>query len=91
MSPFPGTPEHIELETARAAFEYHYSAFNPAQVPKEPITPKASSLFGGGALGALVRAFFAAIAARVWGGRIVEAWQVERFLKVQVLAEVKRT
>ena len=77
----------IELDTARAAFKYRYSVVRPAQVPKNPEKPKASVVLGGGLAAAVL---FAAVAADLRAGRIVEAWQIERLLGVPVLAEVER-
>lgn len=80
----------IELDTARAAFKYRYSVTKPAQVPKEPESPKPAMVVVGGLFAALVLALFAAVAADLRRGRVVEAWQVERGLGLRVLAEVRR-
>jgi uncharacterized protein involved in exopolysaccharide biosynthesis len=80
----------IELDTARAAFKYRYSVVRPAQVPKKPDKPKAEVVLGGGIMAAALLAMFAAVAADLRAGRIVEAWQVERLLGIPVLAEIER-
>ncbi|HEY3449720.1 MAG TPA: hypothetical protein VGK67_25425 [Myxococcales bacterium] len=81
----------IELDTARAAFKYRYSVVRPAQVPKEVERPKPAVVLGGGAFAAVLFALFACVAADLRGGRIVEAWQVDKLLGVPVLAEVRRS
>ncbi|MGI5865563.1 MAG: chain-length determining protein [Myxococcales bacterium] len=80
----------IELDTARAAFKYRYSVVTPAQVPKAPIKPRVAVLLAAGFVASVLFALFAAIAAEVRAGRIHEAWQIRRQLKVPVLAEVER-
>jgi uncharacterized protein involved in exopolysaccharide biosynthesis len=79
----------IELDTARAAFKYRYGVISPAQVPKKPVSPTPIFLALGLVL-ALALGVAAAICADLRGGRIVESWQVERFLGPEVLAEVAR-
>jgi uncharacterized protein involved in exopolysaccharide biosynthesis len=79
----------IELDTARAAFKYRYGVITPAQVPKKPVSPPPIFLAVGLVL-ALALGVAAAIVADLRGGRILESWQVERFLGPEVLAEVAR-
>jgi uncharacterized protein involved in exopolysaccharide biosynthesis len=61
----------------------------PAQVPKKPASPTPVFLAAGLAL-ALGLGVVAAVAADLRRGRILESWQVERFLGSEVLAEVAR-
>jgi hypothetical protein len=79
----------IELDTARAAFKYRYGVISPAQVPKRPVRP-GPALLGIGVVLALLGAVAAAVLADVGRGRIVESWQVERFMDLEVLGEVTR-
>ncbi len=79
----------IELDTARAAFKYRYSVIQPAQLPKAPTSPKPMMLLGGGVASGLFLAILFAIAADVHTGKIVEAWQIERSLKLPLLGEVR--
>jgi len=79
----------IELDTARAAFKYRYGVISPAQVPKRPVRPGPAFL-AIGLLLALFSAVGAAVLADVGRGRIVESWQVERFMGLEVLGEVTR-
>jgi len=80
----------IELDTARAAFKYRYSVLNPAQLPKEPIKPNVPLLLLTGLALSAVAGLLVGAARDLWRGRIVEAWQIERGLGLEVLAEVGR-
>jgi uncharacterized protein involved in exopolysaccharide biosynthesis len=79
----------IELDTATAAFKYRYSVLTPARLPKDPVKPKPALILGGALAAGLMLALFSAVAVDLSSGKILEAWQVERFLKVKVLAEVE--
>jgi hypothetical protein len=81
---------HMELENARAAFKYRYTVVKPAQVPRAPIKPKSSKILGGGVAASLLFALLAAIAADLRSGRVYERWQLERALRLPVLAEIRR-
>jgi uncharacterized protein involved in exopolysaccharide biosynthesis len=81
----------IELDTARAAFKYRYSVVRPASVPRKPLKPNVPVLIGGAIFGAAIIGLFMGAVLDLYSGRIVERWQVERSLKLPVLAEVKRT
>jgi len=80
----------IELDTARAAFKYRYGVISPAQVSKRPVSPRPLTFLGLGLFLALILAVAAPVLADVGRGRIVESWQVERFLGLEVLAEGPR-
>ena len=62
----------------------------PAQVPKEPVKPKAAVVMGVGVVAALVLALAATLLLDLRSGRIVERWQIERLLELPVLGEVHR-
>ena len=76
----------IELDTARAAFKYRYGVISPAQVPKKPARPGPAFLLIGLVLAAFC-GLAAPVVADVGRGRVVESWQVERFLGLDVLGE----
>jgi uncharacterized protein involved in exopolysaccharide biosynthesis len=78
----------IELDTARAAFKYRYNIIEPPMVPKKPDRPKPLVFLATGEAVALVLAILMATLADVFGGRILESWQVERMAGVPVLAEL---
>jgi len=80
----------IELDTARAAFKYRYGVISPAQVPKKPVRPGPMFLVIGLGL-ALFCAVAAPVLADVGRGRIVESWQVERLMGLDVLGEAGRS
>lgn len=78
----------VELDTARAAFKHRYSVITPPQIPKRPIRPNPPMVIVGSLIGGVLLAFFASAAADLWSGRIVESWQVERRLRIPILAEL---
>lgn len=80
----------IELDTARAAFKYRYSVVRPAQTPRKPVSPNVVLIVLGGFFGGIVFAFFAAAAIDTWRGKVVEVWQVEKKLGLQVLADIRQ-
>jgi hypothetical protein len=80
----------IELDTARAAFKYRYTIVRPPQLPKRPVKPKVPVVLGAGVLAATVLAVIAAALADLRSGRILETWQVERALGLEVLGELPR-
>jgi len=80
----------VEMDTARAAFKYRYSVVTPPRLPRYPIRPYELIAAAGGLLGGIAVALFAAAAADVLGGTVVERWQVERTLALPVIGEVPR-
>jgi uncharacterized protein involved in exopolysaccharide biosynthesis len=81
---------HMELEAARAAFKYRYTVVKPAQIPREPEKPKPAKVLGGGFVAAVVLALLLALAADLRTGRVYERWQLERALRLPVIAEIRR-
>jgi hypothetical protein len=79
----------IELDLAQAAFRYRYTVVVPAEPPAKPIKPKVALIVGASAIGALGLALIAAVLSEIRSGRLVNRWQVERLLKVPVLAELQ--
>lgn len=79
----------IESETANVAFEYRYKLTSPPVYPKSPVKPKVPVMLGGGAVAALILGIIFAVVADVMSKRILEAWQIERFLRLKVLGEVE--
>jgi uncharacterized protein involved in exopolysaccharide biosynthesis len=78
----------IELDTARAAFKYRYSTIRPAELPKKVAKPKLPVVI---AAGVIAGAFLAALMAALVdfrSRRLVEKWQVERMLGLDVLGEM---
>jgi uncharacterized protein involved in exopolysaccharide biosynthesis len=80
----------MELEISRASFKHRYSVLNPPSFPKQPIKPNTKVILVVGVVAGLALALFAAVALDVWRRRILERWQVERLLKLPVLAELER-
>lgn len=80
----------IELETARAAFKYRYSIITPAQLPTRPVKPNVPFVLAGGVVAAATLAVFAVLVVELGAGRLVEGWQVSRFVGLPVLGETPR-
>lgn len=80
----------IELETARAAFKYRYTVVLAPEVPKAPKKPNVPLVLAIGLLASLLLAFAIPLGADLATGRVVEAWQAEKKLKLPVLGEVTR-
>jgi uncharacterized protein involved in exopolysaccharide biosynthesis len=78
----------IELDTANAAFKYRYSVLRPAMLPTRPTKPNVPLVLIAGTIAALLVSLFAAVAVDIISGEIIERWQVERVLKLPVLAEL---
>ncbi|MGA8890107.1 MAG: lipopolysaccharide biosynthesis protein [Anaeromyxobacteraceae bacterium] len=79
-----------DLDNARAAFKYRYSVIWPATVPTTPVSPKPVKVFGIGAVLSLLLAAMVAAAPDLLRRRVVERWQVERGLGIEVLATLRR-
>jgi hypothetical protein len=80
----------LALDTSRAAFKYRYSVVWPAQVPKDPVSPKAVRVFGLGGILSVILALAAVTLVDVRRGTIVERWQVEQTMGLPVLGEIGR-
>jgi uncharacterized protein involved in exopolysaccharide biosynthesis len=77
----------MELQTVRATFQFKYGVLIPAAVPKKSISiHPAIVLVGALMLGAFM-AVFTAVALDLTGGRVNEAWQIERTLGLPVLGQ----
>jgi uncharacterized protein involved in exopolysaccharide biosynthesis len=61
----------------------------PAEVPRKATAPDGPVFALAGAVGAILLAAFAAVAADLKGGVIRETWQAQRLLGLPVLAEVR--
>jgi uncharacterized protein involved in exopolysaccharide biosynthesis len=81
---------NIELEIARTAFKYRYTVVTPPEVPRQPKKPLAMIVGLSSVLGAVLLAILAATGFDTWRGRVLEAWQVRRRLKLDVLGELDR-
>jgi len=80
----------MEMDTAQAAFKYRYSVINPPQYPRRPLRPYGLLFLGSGILGGLAFGFLTTTLVDLRGGKVVERWQVERQLRLPVLAETRR-
>jgi uncharacterized protein involved in exopolysaccharide biosynthesis len=78
----------LEMDTALAAFKYRYTVVAPPQLPKGPAKPYVLLYLLGGLVGGIAAAVGLAAAVDLWRGRVVERWQVEEVLDIEVLGEV---
>ena len=82
---------NVELEITRTAYKYRYTIQTPAELPTKTKKPVAQLLAAGALLGGVLLAFLAAALADVFGGLVLESWQVRRRLKLEVLGEIDRS
>ncbi len=78
---------NMELEVARTAFKYRYTVVTPAEVARAPKRPVAPLVGIASVLGSALLALLLATWADQRSGRILEEWQVERRLKLEILGE----
>lgn len=78
----------IEIETANVAFGYRYMMTEPPLYPKKPVSPNIPVMIVGGIFAALLFGVVMAVIADVLTGRILSAWQIERYLGVKLLGEI---
>ena len=78
----------IEVQTATAGFNYRYLVTQPPVFPRKTVKPKKPVVVLGGVVMACVLALVLAVIADIMSGRIVEPWQVTRFVGVPVLGEL---
>ena len=80
----------MERDTQRAAFSYRYGVLRAAAIPSAPEKPKKPLVLAAGLIAGIMLGLFAALLAEIRADRIVERWQIERLLGIQVLAEIRR-
>lgn len=78
-----------ELETAQAAFKYRYSVISPPLLPKNPKKPYLLLRILGGLVGGIGFALLACTAVDLRSRRLLEEWQVERRLGLDILARFR--
>ncbi len=79
----------IEMHTAQAAFKYRYSVTQPPEQPKKPKKPNVPMIIIAGVFLSALFGILAAAARDLSSGKFVEPWQVDRRLKLPVLAKVR--
>ncbi|NBD12780.1 MULTISPECIES: PCP family exopolysaccharide biosynthesis protein EpsV [Corallococcus] len=79
-----------ELEISKASMKHRYSVLLPALFPEKPSKPNPKLIAIAGVVGGVALAVFAAVALDILRRRVLEKWQVERLLKLPVLAELER-
>jgi uncharacterized protein involved in exopolysaccharide biosynthesis len=79
---------NIELDVTRAAFKYQYAVVRPAERPRRPIRPNVSLVLIGTAILAALLAFVVPGGIDLLRGRLIERWQIERGLQINILGEL---
>jgi len=80
----------LQQDAARASIKYRYLVVRPPLRPGRPVNETLKTMvLVGGALGGLFVGVLAALGLELGGGRIAQAWQVERALGLPVLAEIR--
>jgi len=79
----------IELDIAKTAHKYRFSIIRPAEVSRRPSKPNPFALFIGLACFVFLIAFGGVVLRERSRGLVVEAWQVERGLKMPILGELE--
>ena len=79
----------LDLDNARAAFRHRYKVIWPVQVPRRPVSPNPLKVFGIGGIASLLLAFLAATVLDATSGRVLEQWQIERGLRLPVIADLR--
>jgi uncharacterized protein involved in exopolysaccharide biosynthesis len=79
-----------ELEISKASMKHRFSVLAPPAFPEKPSKPKVQLIVAAGVIGGIGLGIFAAVALDIIRRRILEKWQVERLLKLPVLAQLER-
>lgn len=77
-----------ELASLQAGFKYQYSVVRPPQLPREPLGPNVVAMLGAGLIASLLLALAFAVSADLAGGRVLEAWQVERQVRAPIAMRI---
>lgn len=77
-----------ELASAKAGFKYQYSVVHPPQLPRKPVGRNPALVLVAGAIGSLMLALAFAVLSDLASGRVLEAWQVERYADAPVRLRV---
>jgi uncharacterized protein involved in exopolysaccharide biosynthesis len=78
----------IELDVTRASFKYQYTIVKPPELARRPSKPNVTLVMIASFLLALLLMVVVPASLDLSRGRFVEAWQVERHLKLPVLGEL---
>lgn len=79
-----------ELASFEAGFKYQYTIVRPPQLPREAVGPNLVAILAAGAFASLLLALAFAVTADLVGGRLLEAWQLERLIGAPVSLRVPR-
>ncbi|MFL5319666.1 MAG: hypothetical protein ACJ790_08400 [Myxococcaceae bacterium] len=81
----------VAVSAAEAQVPERYAVLQQALTPREPTSPSATKIIGGGLVAAFLLSLFAAVFWELRRGRIEEPWQVDRWLGVPTLAVVRES
>jgi len=82
----------VERDAARASIKYRYVVVRPALRPRETANRLLKrAIWIAGPLGGLLLGVLVAVGRELRRGRIAERWQIERGLKIPILAELPAT
>jgi uncharacterized protein involved in exopolysaccharide biosynthesis len=79
----------LELDSARAAFKYRYSIVLPAQRPRYANKPNPTLVLGASLVAGFALALLSTALVDLRSRKLLESWQVERALKIPLIAEVR--
>lgn len=77
-----------ELASSQVGFKYQYSVVHPPQLPRKPVGRNSTLILAAGAIGSVMLALAFAILSDLATGRVLEAWQVERYAGAPVKLRV---
>jgi uncharacterized protein involved in exopolysaccharide biosynthesis len=80
----------VELDITRTSFKHRYTVLQPAELPKRPRKPVTQLVGIGSVVGALLLAILLSAGVDLLAGRVLESWQVQRRLNIEVLAELEK-
>ena len=77
----------IELDITRTSYKHRYTVLVPAEIPGRPAKPIAQIVGVGAVFIAGLLALLLTTAADLFGGLVLESWQVKQRLKLDILGE----
>jgi hypothetical protein len=79
----------LDFDSAAAAFKYRYTIIVPAQMPRGPTKPKPRLVLGASLIAGLALALLSTAVVDLHSRKLLENWQIERELKLPLIAEVR--
>ena len=79
-----------ELSSSQEGFKHQYSVLRPAQLPRQPVAPNMTAIYGAGFFASVLLALAVALLVDLASGLILEAWQVERQVGVPISLRIPK-